>query len=265
MKTTFVIAVLAVASVTLFSCKDDDYNPIRLVKADTQTELEGNELSISIFSEGEKFLIQGGEGSYTIAISDESIADFDYDGDTLTFLPVSTGSTQSVIADHSGNSYILSISVSNPQKQYDVTEVWAKVIGSELTQGETESLQSIIVQEGATQAGGRFVLTYSEKNYSAGDIKIYPSSTGTYSVGTFLQTQMYDANTGETYQYIQVRMTDSSTYTFMLFEDTSSDSVLTSQDAAGTAHIREDVTDTYSSWYPQLSEAYRIYEVSVEQ
>ena len=91
-KQTFILAAFSAAAISLASCSSDDYNPIYLVEAETQTALEGNQLQISIFNnEGEKYLIRGGKGNYTVSITDKSIADFRYDGDTLTYLPVSAG------------------------------------------------------------------------------------------------------------------------------------------------------------------------------
>lgn len=256
-KQTFILAAFSAAAISLASCSSDDYNPIYLVEAETQTALEGNQLQISIFNnEGEKYLIRGGKGNYTVSITDKSIADFRYDGDTLTYLPVSAGTTESIIADRSGNSYQLSVNVGNPQSIFTVTGIDATVIGGELTQNQTQALQNEITQNSPVKIGGRFELTYADKELSSGDIKIYPEATGGYSVGIFEQSRKYNENTGAGQVCIEATMAGTSAQTYTFF-------VTYLQQK--TYRFQKDVTNQYKGTYPALEEAYRIYELKVEQ
>lgn len=253
-KRTLIISTFAATVVLSASCSKDDYHPIYLVDAETETALEGDQLQLSIFSEGEKYLIRGGKGNYTISVADNGIADFRYDGDTLTFFPISGGTTQSVIADRSGNSCTLNVKVANPQNKFTVNNIRATVIGGSLTQDETKALKNKITEEGPVRTGGRIELTYTDEELASGDIKIYPDAEGSYRPGIFEQSRKYDENTGERRTQIDVTMAGGQKYVFTV------------------AYLQlkryllyEDVTDQYKGTYPALEKALRIYEIEVEQ
>ena len=127
--------LLIVLILSFMACKDD-HGPIYLVSATDHQQITDDQLEISPFSKGEKFLIRGGDGNYTIKNEKKEVVDYRYDGDTLTFIPVSIGETSTLIADRSGNSYTLTIVVNNPQNNYRVESISAEVEGDNLTKGE---------------------------------------------------------------------------------------------------------------------------------
>ena len=114
--------LLIVLILSFMACKDD-HGPIYLVSATDHQQITDDQLEISPFSKGEKFLIRGGDGNYTIKNEKKEVVDYRYDGDTLTFIPVSIGETSTLIADRSGNSYTLTIVVNNPQNNYRVESI----------------------------------------------------------------------------------------------------------------------------------------------
>lgn len=205
------------------ACKDD-HGPIYLVSATDHQQITDGQLEISPFSKGEKFLIRGGEGNYTIKNENKEIVDYRYDGDTLTFIPVSIGETSTLIADRSGNSYTLTILVNNPQSDYQVESISAEVEGDNLTKGEEAELLARIAEDAPVQSGGRLLFTYTDASLSYGDLKIFTNYTGSYQIGLFERTLKYTEDTGEPYQQIQAEMAGSTkrTYTFMLFENETS-------------------------------------------
>ena len=251
-KQTILAATVALsAAFGLPSCGDDDVMPIYLTDAENNTELTSDNLTIDAFSEGEKFIIQGGKGNYSISVTDKSVITFHYDGDTLTLLPLGTGTSETLIADRAGNSLVVNVSVENPSAELSVTETTAEVTGDDLTQEQTRNLQLKIAEEGVALAGGRFVFTFADKEHSTGDVKIYPEATGNYKVGIFTRMTKYDEDTGESYDCIQIRMADS-TDGKLTFHITGSD----------TEYVfREDVTDQYRGSYPALEDAARIYRL----
>ena len=219
-RTHFFHGILLIVLILSFMACKDDHGPIYLVSATDHQQITDGQLEISPFSKGEKFLIRGGEGNYTIKNENKEIVDYRYDGDTLTFIPVSIGETSTLIADRSGNSYTLTIVVNNPQSNYRVESISAEVEGNDLTKGEEAELLARIAEDAPVQSGGRLLFTYSDASLSYGDLKIFPNYTGSYQIGLFERTLKYTEDTGEPYQQIQAEMAGSTkrTYTFMLFD-----------------------------------------------
>ena len=228
------------------ACKDD-HGPIYLVSATDHQQITDGQLEISPFSKGEKFLIRGGEGNYTIKNENKEIVDYRYDGDTLTFIPVSIGETSTLIADRSGNSYTLTIVVNNPQSNYRIESISAEVEGDNLTKGEEAELLARIAEDAPVQSGGRLLFTYSDASLSYGDLKIFPNYTGSYQIGLFERTLKYTEDTGEPYQQIQAEMAGSTkrTYTFMLFENETS----STQTTDNTSSTNEEGAATTNCFY----------------
>ena len=252
------------------ACKDD-HGPIYLVSATDHQQITDDQLEISPFSKGEKFLIRGGDGNYTIKNEKKEVVDYRYDGDTLTFIPISIEETSILIADRSGNSYTLTIVVNNPQNNYRVESISAEVEGDNLTKGEEAELLARIAEDAPVQSGGRLLFTYSDASLTLGDLKIFPGNTGNYQIGIFKRTLKYTEDTGEPYLQFQVEMAGSTTnYTFMLFENetsstqTTDNTSSTNEEGTATANcfIKEDVTAQYKGEFSGLTKAYRIYHLT---
>lgn len=252
------------------ACKDD-HGPIYLVSATDHQQITDGKLEISPFSKGEKFLIRGGDGNYTIKNENKEIVDYRYDGDTLTFIPISIEETSTLIADRSGNSYTLTIVVNNPQNNYRVESISAEVEGDNLTKGEEAELLARIAEDAPVQSGGRLLFTYSDASLTLGDLKIFPGNTGNYQIGIFKRTLKYTEDTGEPYLQFQVEMAGSTTnYTFMLFENetsstqTTDNTSSTNEEGAATTNcfIKEEVTAQYKGEFSGLTKAYRIYHLT---
>lgn len=271
-RTHFFHGILLIVLILSFMACKDDHGPIYLVSATDHQQITDDQLEISPFSKGEKFLIRGGDGNYTIKNEKKEVVDYRYDGDTLTFIPVSIGETSTLIADRSGNSYTLTIVVNNPQNNYRVESISAEVEGDNLTKGEEEELLARIAEDAPVQSGGRLLFTYSDASLLYGDLKIFPNYTGSYQIGLFERTLKYTEDTGEPYQQIQVEMAGSTkkTYTFMLFEDetsstqTTDNTSSTNEEGAATTNcfIKEEVTAQYKGEFSGLTKAYRIYHLT---
>lgn len=271
-RTHFFHGILLLVLILSFMACKDDHGPIYLVNATDHQQITDGKLEISPFSKGEKFLIRGGEGNYTIKNENKEIVDYRYDGDTLTFIPVSIGETSTLIADRSGNSYTLTIVVNNPQSNYRVESISAEVEGNDLTKGEEAELLARIAEDAPVQSGGRLLFTYSDASLTLGDLKIFPGNTGNYQIGIFKRTLKYTEDTGEPYQQIQAEMAGSTkrTYTFMLFENetsstqTTDNTSSTNEEGAATTNcfIKEEVTAQYKGEFSGLTKAYRIYHLT---
>lgn len=266
-RTHFFHGILLIVLILSFMACKDDHGPIYLVSATDHQQITDGQLEISPFSKGEKFLIRGGEGNYTIKNENKEIVDYRYDGDTLTFIPVSIGETSTLIADRSGNSYTLTILVNNPQSNYRVESISAEVEGDNLT----FELVELIAKDTPIQSGGRLLFTYSDASLTLGDLKIFPNHTGNYQVGIFKRSLKYTEDTGQLYQQFQVEMAGSTTnYTFMLFENetsstqTTDNTSSTNEEGAATTNcfIKEEVTAQYKGEFSGLTKAYRIYHLT---
>lgn len=270
-RTHFFHGILLIVVILSFMACKDDHGPIYLISATDHQQITDGKLEINLFSKGEKFLIRGGEGNYTIKNENEEIVDYRYDGDTLTFIPVSIGATTTLIADRSGNSYTLTIVVNNPQSNYRIESISAEVEGDNLTKGEEAELLARIAEDAPVQSGGRLLFTYSDASLTLGDLKIFPGNTGNYQIGIFKRTLKYTEDTGEPYLQFQVEMAGSTTnYTFMLFENetsstqTTDNTSSTNEEGAATTNcfIKEEVTAQYKGEFSGLTKAYRIYHLT---
>lgn len=270
-RTHFFHGILLIVLILSFMACKDDHGPIYLVSATDHQQITDGKLEISPFSKGEKFLIRGGDGNYTIKNEKKEVVDYRYDGDTLTFIPVSIGETSTLIADRSGNSYTLTIVVNNPQSNYRIESISAEVEGNDLTKGEETELLARIAEDAPVQSGGRLLFTYSDASLTLGDLKIFPGNTGNYQIGIFKRTLKYTEDTGEPYLQFQVEMAGSTTnYTFMLFENetsstqTNDNTSSTNEEGAATTNcfIKEEVTAQYKGEFSGLTKAYRIYHLT---
>lgn len=270
-RTHFFHGILLIVLILSFMACKDDHGPIYLVSATDHQQITDGKLEISPFSKGEKFLIRGGDGNYTIKNEKKEVVDYRYDGDTLTFIPISIGETSTLIADRSGNSYTLTIVVNNPQNNYRVESISAEVEGNDLTKGEETELLARIAEDDPVQSGGRLLFTYSDASLTLGDLKIFPGNTGNYQIGIFKRTLKYTEDTGEPYLQFQVEMAGSTTnYTFMLFENetsstqTTDNTSSTNEEGAATTNcfIKEEVTAQYKGEFSGLTKAYRIYHLT---
>lgn len=270
-RTHFFHGILLIVLILSFMACKDDHGPIYLVSATDHQQITDGKLEISPFSKGEKFLIRGGDGNYTIKNEKKEVVDYRYDGDTLTFIPVSIGETSTLIADRSGNSYTLTIVVNNPQSNYRIESISAEVEGNDLTKGEETELLARIAEDAPVQSGGRLLFTYSDASLTLGDLKIFPGNTGNYQIGIFKRTLKYTEDTGEPYLQFQVEMAGSTTnYTFMLFENetsstqTTDNTSSTNEEGAATTNcfIKEEVTAQYKGEFSGLTKAYRIYHLT---
>ncbi len=258
--------ILTVVFSLITSCKDK-YSPIYLVSVADHAQITDGYLELNSFSTGDKYLIRGGNGNYLIKNENETVVDYRYDGDTLTLLPVSIGKAHAVIADRSGNSYSLSISVNNPEDIYVVDSLSSEVEGDDLTKGEEAELKARIFEDSPVQPGGRFQFTYTDASLAYGDVKLYPGITGNYTIGLFERTLKYTEDTGEPYQQIKAEMAGSTRlqYTFMLIENqtpSSSDTTSHKEENTTVSLIKEEVTAQYSGEFRGLTRAYRVYHLT---
>ena len=65
-RTHFFIGILLIVVILSFMACKDDHGPIYLISATDHQQITDGKLEINLFSKGEKFLIRGGEGNYTI-------------------------------------------------------------------------------------------------------------------------------------------------------------------------------------------------------
>lgn len=248
-------ALLSLCLATFFtSCSDDDnYSPITLSYAEEGDSplTNGNNLTISPFSDGESFRIIGGNGAYTINNDNENVVDFRFDGNVLTVMPKTLGEVSLRISDHAGNRLTLNITVAYPEVTYPIGHVYAEIAGGALTLDEKKIIEAAIISASAVKPTGKYVFTYTQPNMTEGIVSIYPTENTTAQFGTF-ELNKPVSEQGDT--EIQIHLTNNMEFTYILTEMTNSE---------GTYKVfQEDVTDTYKGNFPNLTKAYCMQIVS---
>lgn len=248
--------ILITCCAALFTaCSDDDYSPIILIGATDESPAineESNTLTLTPFSEGASYLIRGGDdGRYRIDNANEETVRCDYNGETLTFVPQSRGEARITISDRSGNSYELTIFVEYPSYLLKVMEIKASVEAPLMTQEDAQTLETEIIGESPVSKDCLYIFTYEDKDGTKGNVTISPYGNEDSKTAVFSSEIKYTEDKGTPYvEYtITFARNETKVLKMMPYADYSRES-----DIEPMALI-EDVTDKYTSSYPQLEKA----------
>lgn len=242
------------------ACKDDHpYHPIQLVYAGQETSplTADNNLSISIFSEGEEFRIAGGNGQYLIDNQDPAIADFRYDGNLLTLLPHKLGKTDLTVSDHTGNSLTVHVTVGYPTVTYLIEKMSGIAYGGELTQNMTKEIQEDILRNALVKEGGKYVFTFTQQDLMHGLVTVYPTDAENPLNGIFEQDKTQVDEQGVK---IRLTLTDGQAIQFMLKQMNPAPAA--ADTLTGGYFIQQDLTEKYKGQYPELEQACLIQHLS---
>ncbi len=240
------ILLLSFGSICFVACGDDN-DPISLINTlgdETLIDLTSNTLTLSPFSEGESFYINGGDGAYTIDNSNASVVSYAYDGRTLTLIPLSQGSAVITIQDRDNNTYQLQVVVAYPTESFEVVSVDAEAIGSELTQMETTLLEQQMVNDLYVGVGGEFRFTYTVADSTQGELEMLPAGSVLSLKGVFQSATKY-FDTGVRYTEITVSLTSGANAVYACYP----------ADADSTYTLAQDVTELYQGTYPKVEQA----------
>lgn len=247
--------ILITCCAALFTaCSDDDYSPIILIGATDESPAineESNTLTLTPFSEGASYLIRGGDESrYVIENANEEVVRCDYNGETLTFVPQSTGEAHITISDRSGNSCLLTIFIEYSSYALKVMEVEANVTAPQMTQENAEKLRNEIIKDSPVKEECIYTFTYTDDKGTEGNVSI-SSYGGNPATAVFSSEIKYTEDKGTPYVEYTITFAGNETKVLkmMPYADYSRES-----DIEPMALI-EDVTDKYTSSYPQLEKA----------
>ena len=254
LKHLFTAIVLTSSTLLGFTaCNDEDYAPIQLQIKNGEAQLDHNTLHLDAFSEGESFVIIGGNGRYIIENKNNDIVDYRYDGHLLNIIPKGIGTATILIKDHAGNQMILTVEVTNPTATFVVTKIDAKAYGDNMTGGNMKQLEQLMKEESLIKIGGELLLTYVNKEMTEGSVTIHPVASGRPVVGTFQQTQKV-ANNNLTYQELKITLSDNRVIVWQLLNF--------STEANKEMLLQEDMTETYINRYPTLEKATLTYTIT---
>lgn len=256
MKLKHLFTLIAIASCTLLgftACDDEDYAPITLTNASgSDVNINNNTLVMDAFSKGEVFYIIGGNGRYTIQNNNEEIVTYQYNGETITFVPVGVGEATVIISDHAGNKLTLNIEVMNHFVSYKVTGVSATADGNEMLVGEVKELIKRITDESLVKEGGSFDFKYTNQEQTLGSVTIYPKASGRPLSGIFREEERTVDN--KTFKEMTITMADHKIHVLTLVNYNNTD--------MKDMMLVEDVTEMYKGAYPKLEKAVLTYKVS---
>lgn len=240
------VILLAFSSFCFVACGDDN-EPVSLIHTggnETLIDLTSNTLTLSPFSSGESFYINGGDGAYTIDNSNEEVVNFAYDGRTLTLKPLAQGEAVITIQDRDNDTYLLRVVVSYPTESFEVLSVAAEAKGNELTQMETTLLQQQMETDLPVNVGGQFRFTYMVPDSTQGELEMVPAGNALPLKGVFQSATKY-FETGTPYTEITVSLTSGDKFVYACYP----------ANADSTYTLAQDVTERYKSAYPKVQQA----------
>lgn len=253
------ITALCLALAGTTACKDDpSYAPITLdYETESLTGMDGNTLTISPFSTGVDFRIDGGDGNYVITNNSEEQLDYRYDGNTLTVIPKKLGNGSLTVADRSGNSFTLQVTVAYPEETLNIESVSASISGGSLTLEQVNKLQNDIQAASLVQAGGKYIFTYTNKEQTEGQVAVYPDAESNALHGIFSKD---DPQPGTTGVNLHITLVGDEIYDFLLQTETTGGRT----EVIAPRILKQDVTDTYKGIYTNLEKAYCIQHIPEE-
>lgn len=172
---------LCLMAAVFYACSDDTEETLKPItlEYDDPAILFDNErraFSLTPFSEPTRPLyIRGGDGHYTITNSREDIVRVNYNGETIRFQPVDTGTASIRIEDASDQSYVLTIRVNYRTTTHPVLQKKYIVQGDGLTLGEKSRLEQEII---AADSVEKYVFTFTDKENSVGTVRLYTQKSG---------------------------------------------------------------------------------------
>ena len=237
------------------SCNDEDYAPINLEAISGEGFLQNNILQLDAYSPGESFYIIGGNGRYMIDNQSKDIIQYEYDGNTIKFIPVGVGEATVMISDHVGNKMTLTIQVKNHTVSYKVVKVENTEckVKEDMTVGQLNELRKKIVDQSLMKVGGDVLFTYTDREQSMGSITIHPTVSGHPISGIFRQENKFSGQQVP-YQIFKITLADNSEITWNLLNNTA--------EAGKEMLLQEDVTNLYKGTYPQLEKATLTYTIT---
>lgn len=265
------LLLLAVSTMFFNACKDSSLPPITLAyTADGKTLLsDDHTVYLSPFEkEGINLYILGGNGVYSIESNPNTqIADYRFNGKNMISIhpifddnsgKVNIGTTNMIISDRGGNTFVLNIVVEYPEKTYTIKKVGTIINGDNLTLKEKNEIESQIIKSNPVKDGGRYVFTYTNKELTEGTVKIYTTANAiTPSDGIFKQNKSAIDKEGIN---IRIDLTGGNFYLLNL------NYILTNGDNSEQSDLifKQNVTETYKGEYPTLKEAYGIQLIPAE-
>lgn len=248
MKRNLLSTLIVITNILFLTSCGESYAPITLISTDGQTYITNNDtIYIDAFTNGKDFYIKGGNGKYILENQDKSIARYEYNGETLSLIPVKTGFGKLRITDYEKNESRFTITVKNQALIFHVDNISTDVIGGELTQNETKIIEENILKSAIMKVGGSIEFTYTVENLGAGNVAIYPQEGENATTGIFSQKESFDPESGNKITSFDISLAGNNNIKLELIEKTENDNTY--------KILRHDVTETYQNKYPKLEKA----------
>lgn len=272
------VLLIFLLAACFYSCRDsaeETVKPITLEYDDPQFIFNNEKRNINLtpFSDPTRPLqIKGGDGHYKVTNTNEDVVRVNYNGETIRFQPVGTGTASIEIEDTSGRLYLLTIRVDYLTHTYPVYLKKYIVQGDNLTLGEKSKLEKAIEAADPTT---KYVFTFTDKENTQGTVRFYtqPLETGpSYREYTFKNelVELADESApiiGNGYKLTSYnRLTIQSEKENILLYITKDISSFLSSKAEQIPLRRyciiEDLTEEYKEAYPATEHIYKIHVVT---
>lgn len=176
-KITIILIIISILFSGFSSCSDDDnITPITL------KDYEGTIIMLlypSSSEDGTSFILEGGDGSYSVKSGDDKIVTAVMSSATeLRLKAISVGETTITITDNANNMLVLDISTDYKTHNFIVKKHDIEIIGGDLTENEKKAISEKYIAEIPVNVDGGYKFIYTDIANNKGKTIIYPKLLG---------------------------------------------------------------------------------------
>lgn len=230
------------------SCTKESGEKLSLVN------IENNTTKLYYGSKGGVTII-GGDGNYSFSCESSLLKGEMTYSNYILFEPLGVGEAVVTIKDSSGNSYLLTVTVSYRSESIVIAKLDATVLGDNMTVGNQKELKEKALATIPVKVGGGYKFVYTEGEDLAetkGTVFIYPDKYGNSGIeGTFKRSMMKGDDGNYSRIVYSLHYNESNrTFTRWLSKPTGQSTNYQS------AQLIEDLGVQYQTAYPNVEQVY---------
>lgn len=264
MRNIYLLTLIVTLCITGCSKNDSDtIEPISLSYGrDNVSEFDNESRLISVtpfIDATTPLYINGGDGNYAIASSNEEVVVAVFDGKTIQFKPVAVGTATVLIKDGSGEQYNLSIKVAYLKQTYAVASTTCIVTGDNITVGDKKELQDKVK---AASVIKRYELTFTNEDNSLGTARLYNTQSGGESYKEYdFKNEQINKVVNDIKVFAQMTLKSTPEYAWYV---TSTIQLKANMLPRPQYSFVMDLTETYRADYPAMEHVYEIQTLAGE-
>jgi hypothetical protein len=198
--------------------------------------------------------ISGGDGTYALACSDESILEvkIEMEQKTLVLTPLSLGKATVTISDRSNNVYTLNVNISYRENDYVVKERDVRITGENLTEEEKREIEEKAISTIPVEVNGGYKFIYTGEDGFSGKVIVYAETFGENGKDGIFEEQISADGSENSYKVIMQLNGRERVFYFIAYDISTRSEDVTSSRWAFT----EDITEWIRTDYPDVESAY---------